>query len=156
MKKKCSKCGKRKPTDQFHIHKRNKDGLYYCCKSCKKEVDKVRWEKLYYDPTMKKQKKEKEQRDNRRYLKNRKYIMRFKQFKGCCCCKEKEPVVLEFHHLDQSKKHKNVTSMSGCNIDKIKNEIRKCVVICANCHRKLHAGILALPRDCGNGSTKPV
>lgn len=36
----CSKCGKDKPLEEFHNHKRTKDGKYYACKECKREQDR--------------------------------------------------------------------------------------------------------------------
>ena len=59
---------------------------------------------------------------------------------GCSVCSEKEHVCLDFHHLDG--KDKEVASMLGMNDTRVKEEISKCVVLCANCHRKHHAGLL--------------
>lgn len=55
---------------------------------------------------------------------------------------------LDFHHLDPSKKEFGV-SMKGLtkSWEKIKKELDKCVLICANCHRELHAGITQLPGE---------
>jgi hypothetical protein len=35
--------------------------------------------------------------------------------------------------------------MWGMNDDKVRKEIEKCVLLCSNCHRKVHAGILNIP-----------
>ena len=59
---------------------------------------------------------------------------------GCSCCNEKEHACLDFHHLDG--KDKNVSAMLGMSDSKVEEEISKCVVLCANCHRKVHAGLL--------------
>lgn len=59
---------------------------------------------------------------------------------GCKVCGEKEIACLDFHHLGD--KDVTVSSMLGWNDDRVKEEIAKCVVLCANCHRKHHAGIL--------------
>jgi hypothetical protein len=55
-----------------------------------------------------------------------------------CPCGESDPVVLEFNHIDPSTKLANIsTTLSQCwGIDKIKEEILKCEVLCANCHRR--------------------
>lgn len=52
---------------------------------------------------------------------------------------------LEFHHPDPSKKDFGV-SMDGLTRawTKVKAEIEKCVLVCANCHREIHAGITQL------------
>lgn len=46
---------------------------------------------------------------------------------------------LEFHHLDKDKKEFN-PSYKGLtrSWDKIKQEIEKCILVCANCHREIH------------------
>jgi hypothetical protein len=67
-----------------------------------------------------------------------------------CPCGESHVAALDFHHLDPSKKEIRVTNaaMRGWSIEKLKQEISKCTVLCSNCHRKLHwnekhAGVLA-------------
>jgi hypothetical protein len=73
----------------------------------------------------------------------REIILEAKQ-SGCLVCFEREPACLDFHHLN--KKDMSVASMLGMNDDRVKEEILKCVVLCANCHRKHHAGLLDIPQ----------
>lgn len=61
---------------------------------------------------------------------------------GCILCLENEPMCLDFHHLYG--KDKNISSMRGMNDDRVKAEIAKCVVLCSNCHRKVHNDIVVL------------
>ena len=55
---------------------------------------------------------------------------------------------LDIHHLNASKKSFGI-SQSGCtrSWERVKREIEKCVLICANCHREVHAGITQLPME---------
>lgn len=54
---------------------------------------------------------------------------------------------LDFHHRDPKKKDFGL-SEGGItrSWEKTKKEIEKCALICANCHREVHAGITQLPR----------
>ena len=65
-------------------------------------------------------------------------IDRVKRFKGCSHCGyKKNPVALQFHHVDPSTKLYNVACMRRSSYKqwgKIKTEMRKCIVLCANCH----------------------
>lgn len=47
---------------------------------------------------------------------------------------------LQFHHLDPSKKDFNLDSrkISNTNIEAIKEELKKCILVCANCHAEIH------------------
>jgi hypothetical protein len=50
---------------------------------------------------------------------------------------KKDQACLDFHHLhDKSFNIGNQCRDKG--VASIKNEVDKCVVLCANCHRKLH------------------
>ena len=55
----------------------------------------------------------------------------------CVNCGEDDPVVPEFHRLRD--KVMDVAAMGGAgySLETIQAEIDKCVVLCANCHRKL-------------------
>ena len=65
-------------------------------------------------------------------------IDRVKRFKGCAHCGyKKNPVALQFHHVDPSTKLYNVACMrrsSYVQWGRIKTEMRKCIVLCAYCH----------------------
>ena len=67
----------------------------------------------------------------------REFIRRVKNKFSCVDCGESNPVVLEFDHVCGDKTH-NIADMvnQSYGIDTIKNEIRKCEIRCANCHRK--------------------
>ncbi len=69
------------------------------------------------------------------------WIEAYKEAHGCIRCKIQDPRVLEFHHTDTKLKEFNIADYyySQFGIEKLKKEISKCVVICANCHRILHA-----------------
>jgi len=51
-------------------------------------------------------------------------------------CNNSDYRVLEFDHVN-GKKINNVSTMVSCgwSLDSIKNEINKCEIVCANCHR---------------------
>ena len=63
---------------------------------------------------------------------------------GCCKCKETEIVCLDFHHLKPEDKSKEISRMisNGRAVKALKDEINKCICVCCNCHRKIHAGII--------------
>ena len=70
--------------------------------------------------------------------------------KCVCCGYDKCSSAMETHHLDPdgkdgliSKRVTNAVSWS-----KIVIELRKCVLVCANCHREVHAGIAVVPDGC--------
>ncbi len=66
---------------------------------------------------------------------------RYKTSKGCVRCKyNKCAQALHFHHNNPKDKHDCISYMinNGLSIKRIKNEIRKCSVICANCHAEIH------------------
>jgi hypothetical protein len=63
---------------------------------------------------------------------------------GCICCTEKELCALDFHHLGD--KDMVISQMLGMKDERLMAEIAKCVVLCANCHRKHHNGLLELPQ----------
>ena len=58
---------------------------------------------------------------------------RVKMFKGCAQCGyKKHPAALHFNHIDPTKKIGDVSKMKTW--ETVKREMRKCEVLCANCH----------------------
>jgi predicted HNH restriction endonuclease len=49
---------------------------------------------------------------------------------------------LEFHHKDPSQKDFHVSTTG---IHKAREEVKKCILVCSNCHMELHGGIIPIP-----------
>lgn len=138
MIKKCYSCGENKNSLDFGILSRNKDGLQNICKICVRR----KW-KEYYENSEGKYRKRIYENSVQNRLDSRNRIVEIKKKLGCKFCGEKEPVCLDFHHIYD--KIKNVADMTAsCSWDTIEKEIEKCVILCANCHRKVHAGLLSI------------
>ncbi len=69
-----------------------------------------------------------------------KWFQELKSTLKCECCPENHPSTLDFHHVDRNKKDMAIglTINGGWSKKRILKEISKCIVLCANCHRKLH------------------
>lgn len=72
----------------------------------------------------------------------------YKRTLSCCQCGESEPVCLDFHHLDPSSKELCLSKMvtKGWSIKRTMREAEKCIVLCSNCHKKLHAGLIVVSK----------
>jgi hypothetical protein len=67
---------------------------------------------------------------------NAQIIKEEKLKRGCEMCGYKEHhVALDFDHLDPSTKVRDIAKMHTTSIEILKEEISKCQVLCANCHR---------------------
>jgi hypothetical protein len=68
------------------------------------------------------------------------WLKEYKKKLKCSQCEENHPACLEFHHTNPSNKIDGVSQMVMRNksLENIKLEIAKCIVLCSNCHRKLH------------------
>ena len=52
---------------------------------------------------------------------------------------------LTFHHVDPSQKSFPMTMAIGKSIATFRNEAKKCVLVCANCHGEIEAGLIESP-----------
>lgn len=135
----CNTCKQERPISDFSKRSSTKDGLQSNCKHCRKLIDAESYLKYAH-----RRNSIKDRRDaNNAY--NLKLMRRYKALCGCLVCREREPVALDLHHLDPSQKDHNPSKVVCYSTETMKKEIRKCVVLCANCHRKVHAGVLNLP-----------
>jgi len=130
--KKCTKCLLEKNESEFSTNKQKKDGLNYKCKECQREYFKQHYEKnkQYYIDKAAEQKKQNTEI-------NRKLKTEAKK-NGCVTCGENHPAALDFHHIDKNTKYKSISKMGEHPPTQVQKEINKCIVLCSNCHRKLH------------------
>lgn len=129
--KKCPKCNNKKLIDQYGKNKSNKDGLQDYCKSCVKIINHEYYTRT---PHLNKQ-RQKYKLENKRIA--REYVNRWLDNHPCVDCGEEDIVVLDFDHLgDKVSAISNMIS-AGKKLEDIKDEINKCLVRCANCHRRI-------------------
>lgn len=124
---KCNKCGLEKLESEFNFNK-SKNRLEYHCKKCHSEYLKSHYQrnKEYYKNKAKKRTEE-----------IRKWFVEYKSSLQCAKCGEDHPACLDFHHIRD--KELNVSEIYRYGTKKrILLEIDKCIVLCSNCHRKLH------------------
>jgi len=64
-------------------------------------------------------------------------IRQYKEDKGCADCRNRYPhYMLEFDHRPEEKKLDNVYRvLKKFGLEKAMEEIKKCDVVCANCHK---------------------
>jgi predicted HNH restriction endonuclease len=125
----CYKCKNEKDTSEFYRDRTRPNGFAALCKTCTKERDRDRQDYL--------------KKYRREY--GRKYKQKAKDFiwslkTPCVNCGESDPACIDFHHRNPEEKEFHVGRMQGKSEAKIIKEVEKCVCLCANCHRKLHAG----------------
>lgn len=131
---KCYKCKEDKLEVDFCFQNKALGKRQTVCKLCQREYKR----KHYYA-----NKESHYKRNEKTNKKCRDYVDQYKSQHFCPFCKEKEPICLDFHHLRD--KTKNIAEMIGDgSFLKLKKEIEKCIILCSNCHRKLHAGIINL------------
>ena len=80
---------------------------------------------------------------NRRRYANQRAI-KFKMFEylggECKHCGVKEPLcIFDFHHLDPRGKDFTLNQKKSLSFEKVKSELDKCILLCANCHRIEHS-----------------
>lgn len=101
---------------------------------------KKEYQKLYVREWYKRN-KDKQIESNRVYKKKEKQKYHdYRSTLKCSKCGENHPSCLDFHHINPLEKEKTVHELiqNGYSFDRIKEEIDKCLVLCANCHRKEH------------------
>jgi len=61
------------------------------------------------------------------------------------CGFDEHPCALDFHHRDRSAKDPKYKSMRGWSWERTLAELKKCILLCKNCHAAVHAGIKEIP-----------
>ena len=72
--------------------------------------------------------------------------------KCCICGYDKCNAALEFHHVNPKTKLFGISQTGALtySLSKQLAEVKKCVLVCANCHREIHYDGLAIPKEWKN------
>lgn len=133
----CSKCGLDKSIEEFYQRKtgRGTGNYYEKCKECYRERGRT-----YYHQNREKQSQLAILR-KRKYKKERsEYVNEWKKDRPCQDCGNVyAPWVMDFDHREGEAEIGSISSLTGrstIRIERIKIEIGKCDLVCANCHRQ--------------------
>lgn len=136
----CSKCNQSKDIEEFSFHSPSKnDGKRRPdCKQCVRDRTA-----LYCQTFPDKQKARMKLVRIRAKLAAKQFVTTYLETHPCVDCGESDIIVLDFDHV-RGKKVCDVSYMvaSGYRLWRIKAEIQKCEVRCANDHRRRHAGVV--------------
>lgn len=138
--KQCPTCGVTKSKSEFGKNSSATDGLFYQCKECKRAYDRQLYAKKREIILAQKKKEYHDKHDffleyNRAYdKKRRERALRLKT--PCVKCGESRLYVIDYHHIDPKTKLYTVNQVIHCKVGK--DEIKKCVCLCRNCHTEYH------------------
>lgn len=129
--KTCTICKIQKGVSDFNKNKVRKDGLNNICKECSKKRSK-----LYYQENKEDHKKVIFARKKRIRERNQAILLDLLKSKCCSDCGTNDYRVFEFDHIEGNKIN-DVSQLvaEGYSWGVIQNEINKCEIVCANCHR---------------------
>lgn len=108
----CIKCSETKPTTEFYL-KRGKPNSY--CKSCSKAIDAIRVA------------------EHRRNIK--KTLVEEAGGKCVDCGLIGPPFMYDFDHREPNDKAFSISASTVLGIDALREEAKKCDLVCGNCHR---------------------
>ncbi len=111
--KKCLKCEKHKKFEDFYFRK-SKNIYNSWCKQCVYDFQKNRW-KL-----------------------RKRYMLELCGGKCCICGYNNNIAALEFHHKKEKDKKYSGSHLLSLSQEKMIKELKKCILLCANCHREIH------------------
>ncbi len=102
--------------------------------------------KFAEDPEFKTKHLRRIRRNNEKYREQSLSLIQAFKENGCCLCSEKEVCCLSAHHLEDAKKDFAIGDALHLRRSpaRVKAELEKCICVCENCHRKIHAGKIVL------------
>ncbi|HEX6035472.1 MAG TPA: hypothetical protein VFY83_13605 [Anaerolineales bacterium] len=130
----CSKCGKEKDIEEFPLRNRFTQRRQAHCKDCSLAMGRDWYQRNKDYQKANARKHSTEYRDALR-----EYLHKYLRSHPCEQCGESDPVVLEFHHVGE--KDMTISEMITriTSVERLKEELKKTQVLCANCQRKVTA-----------------
>jgi len=129
-KRKCGGCGQLKPIAEFNWRRKAIGQMDNLCRPCRAAYHKEHYEankQRYIDQAAASKRKLRVERTI--------FLIEFFKEHPCADCGEQDPVVLEFDHL-RDKLFDIGQALPYRQWQSILDEIAKCEVVCANCHRR--------------------
>lgn len=127
--KTCTRCKEKLEFSNFSIINNKTGKMASMCKPCLREYNREYWSKVKHLKNP-----QKNARSRRKRIEIRKFIIAVLQSNICADCGISDWRVLEFDHRDRKLKKFNLADSTQHSLKKVKAEIAKCDIVCANCH----------------------
>jgi hypothetical protein len=128
--RRCGRCNQRKPLAEFNWRRRARGQRDNYCRNCRAEYKQEHYaanRARYIAAAL---------RRSRAIARERAaYLVKFFAEHPCVDCGERDPLVLEFDHL-RDKSFVIAKGLRDHSWQAVLDEIDKCAVVCANCHRR--------------------
>jgi hypothetical protein len=128
--RRCGRCDTEKPFEEFAWRRRARGQRDNYCRPCRADYHREHYlaNKDRYIASARQRKKA--------MLEERiEFLVAYLREHPCVDCGEEDPIVLEFDHL-RDKKFMISKGITDRNWQDVLDEIAKCEVVCANCHRR--------------------
>jgi predicted RNA-binding protein YlxR (DUF448 family) len=125
----CCRCGETKPVSEFAWRRKAKGQRDTFCRPCRSAYGRT-----HYEANKQRYIAQAAVVKRRLALERTRFLLKFFETHPCVDCGETNPVVLEFDHL-RDKSFSIGGQLTTRSWQAILDEIEKCEVVCANCHR---------------------
>ena len=128
----CPKCRLTKCASEFPRREPGRQSPSAYCKPCQRIYSRAHYQRNKGKHNYRRRENQREYR-----IRNRQFLADVLVKASCVDCGESDPIVLEFDHI-VGKKRYDISRMIyiGTSIASLEDELAKCVVRCANCHRR--------------------
>lgn len=107
------------------------------CKICKKKLHGQ--QKKYCSVICKNKALQSYEAQKKRGLKRKLEMIKARGNRCSICGYKKNLAALTFHHVNSDKQFKlDMRSLSNRTLDSVLKEVKKCILVCHNCHAELH------------------
>jgi hypothetical protein len=128
--RRCGRCNQRKPLAEFNWRRRARGQRDNYCRNCR-----AAYKQEHYAANRARYIAAALRRSQAIARERAAYLVRFFAEHPCVDCGERDPLVLEFDHL-RDKSFVIAKGLRDHSWQAVLDEIDKCAVVCANCHRR--------------------
>ncbi len=128
--RRCGRCLQSKAVDEFAWHRKAKGQRDNYCRPCR-----AAYKQEHYAAHRERYVANASRRKRALIAERTAYLIEFFRERPCVDCGEADPLVLEFDHVGQ-KNFSISVGIRGHKWQSVLDEIERCEVVCANCHRR--------------------
>ena len=103
--------------------------------------DNKTYQREYYHQQSDEWRLARKEKKRERVEKRKKWLNELKSAPCTCCGEHHPPEIMEYHHL-KGNPDIRVGHLMAHSEKRILEEIKKCILVCPNCHTKIHAGLV--------------